>query len=116
MKWLMNMYKFAFRILIYMPMFKARPFLSQKLIKMAATKWVHVQKLYEFIIIRIRQKKKFCLFPVTRPTLFESPLPKTFYWLKERRKEEWFMWINFKSNWQLQNMSKLILQGKYIKI
>ena len=23
----------------------------------------------------------------------------------------WFMWINFKPNWQLQNMSKLILQG-----
>ena len=30
--------------------------------------------------------------------------------------EFWFMWINFNPSWQLQNMSKLILQGKYIKI
>ena len=62
-------------------------------------------------------KKKIyvCFLLPDRPCL-KSPDPNWFIdsMGEEKRKTYfWFMWINFKSNWQIQDMSKLILQVKY---
>ena len=63
--------------------------------------------------------KKFVSCYPTYPVL--TPDPNLFIdsMREEKRKTYfWFMWINFKPNWQLQVMFKLILHGEcvYVKI
>ena len=65
--------------------------------------------------------KKKIMFVSCNPTdpVWNSPTQNFLLTQGEKKRGKtyfWFMWINFKPNWQLQIMYKLILQGKYIKI